>query len=43
MAATCIAIFLIPVTFALFERLSLRFSHKQKPLLAKAEQNGENL
>jgi HAE1 family hydrophobic/amphiphilic exporter-1 len=42
-AATCIAIFLIPVTFTLFERLSLRFSHKQKALPAEAEQKGENL
>jgi HAE1 family hydrophobic/amphiphilic exporter-1 len=43
LAATCIAIFLIPVTFTLFERLSLRFSHKQQALPAEAEQNGENL
>jgi HAE1 family hydrophobic/amphiphilic exporter-1 len=42
-AATCIAIFLIPVTFTLFERLSLRFGHKQKALPAEAEQKGENL
>jgi HAE1 family hydrophobic/amphiphilic exporter-1 len=42
-AATCIAIFLIPVTFTLFERLSLRFGHKQKALPAEAEQKGDNL
>jgi HAE1 family hydrophobic/amphiphilic exporter-1 len=42
-AATCIAIFLVPVTFTLFERLSLRFSKKQNALPAAAEQKGENL
>lgn len=43
MAATCIAIFLIPVTFTIFERLSLRFSHKQKTLPAESGQKGESL
>ena len=43
LSATCIAIFLIPVTFTLFERVSLRFGHKQKALPAEAEQKGENL
>jgi HAE1 family hydrophobic/amphiphilic exporter-1 len=43
LSATCIAIFLIPVTFTLFERLSLRFGHKQKALPAEAGQKGENL
>jgi HAE1 family hydrophobic/amphiphilic exporter-1 len=43
LAATCIAIFLIPVTFTIFEKLSLRFKHEQKALPAEAAQNGENL
>jgi HAE1 family hydrophobic/amphiphilic exporter-1 len=43
LAATCIAIFLIPVTYTIFENLSLRFSRKPKALPAEAEQNGENL
>ncbi len=42
-AATCIAIFLVPVTFTLFERLSLRFTKKQNALPAEAGQKGENL
>jgi HAE1 family hydrophobic/amphiphilic exporter-1 len=43
MAATCIAIFLIPVTFTLFERVSLRFMHKRAAFPAEAEQKGESL
>jgi hydrophobic/amphiphilic exporter-1 (mainly G- bacteria), HAE1 family len=42
LAATCIAIFLIPVTFTLFERLSLRFTRKHATLPAEAEQKGGN-
>jgi hydrophobic/amphiphilic exporter-1 (mainly G- bacteria), HAE1 family len=42
-AATCVAIFLIPVTFTLFERLSLRLSKKRDSILTKAEQTGEPL
>jgi HAE1 family hydrophobic/amphiphilic exporter-1 len=30
LTATCIAIFLIPVTYTLFEQLSLRFSKKHE-------------
>jgi HAE1 family hydrophobic/amphiphilic exporter-1 len=41
-AATCIAIFLVPVTFTLFERLSLRFTRKHLTLPAEAEQKGVN-
>ncbi len=41
-AATCIAIFLVPVTFTLFERLSLRFTRKHPTLPAEAEQKGGN-
>jgi len=44
LTATCVAIFLIPVTFTLFERLSLRFGRKHTALTsAVAEQKGENL
>jgi HAE1 family hydrophobic/amphiphilic exporter-1 len=43
LAATGIAIFLIPVTYTLFERLSERFGQKQKALPAEAEQKEENL
>jgi HAE1 family hydrophobic/amphiphilic exporter-1 len=43
LAATCIAIFLVPVTFTLFERLSLRFTHQQKALPTETEQKGKNL
>jgi hydrophobic/amphiphilic exporter-1 (mainly G- bacteria), HAE1 family len=42
-AATCIAIFLIPVTFTLFERFSLRFSKKPSAIPIAAEQTGEHL
>ncbi len=43
LAATGIAIFLIPVTYTLFERLSERFSKKHAALPAETEQKGENL
>ncbi len=45
LTATCIAIFLIPVTYTLFERLSLRFSRKPEalPAVATAEQKGGDL
>jgi HAE1 family hydrophobic/amphiphilic exporter-1 len=36
-AATCIAIFLIPVTFTLFERLSAHFTGRHKTLTAGLE------
>jgi len=42
-AATCIAVFLIPVTFTLFERLALRFGHKRDAPPAEIAQKGENL
>jgi HAE1 family hydrophobic/amphiphilic exporter-1 len=42
-AATCIAVFLIPVTFTLFERLSLKFGHKRDAPSVEIAQNGENL
>jgi len=41
LAATGIAIFLIPVTFTLFERFSLRFSKKRVVLPVGAEPKGE--
>jgi len=41
LAATCIAIFLIPVTFALFESLSLRFSKKHPEVLTEEEMEKE--
>jgi HAE1 family hydrophobic/amphiphilic exporter-1 len=41
-AATCIAIFLIPVTFTLFERLSLRLTRKRTVLSVKTKQKGES-
>jgi HAE1 family hydrophobic/amphiphilic exporter-1 len=37
LAATCIAIFLIPVTFTIFEKLSLRFGKKHKEVLTEEE------
>jgi HAE1 family hydrophobic/amphiphilic exporter-1 len=45
LTATCIAIFLIPVTYTLFERLSLRFSRKHEalPAVATVEQKGGGL
>jgi len=43
LAATCIAVFLIPVTYTLFERLSEHFGHKQKQIPAESEQKGETL
>jgi len=43
LAATLIAIFLIPVTYALFEGLSERFSKKHDALPAEPKQKGENL
>jgi HAE1 family hydrophobic/amphiphilic exporter-1 len=41
LAATSIAIFLIPVTFTIFERFSLHFRSKHKTLPEEAEQKGE--
>jgi HAE1 family hydrophobic/amphiphilic exporter-1 len=41
LTATCIAIFLIPVTYTLFEQLSLRFSKKQDDGPAVQEKKAE--
>ncbi len=43
LAATGIAIFLIPVTFTLFERLSERFGKRHDPPPVESERKGENL
>ncbi len=43
LTATGIAIFLIPVTYTLFERFSERFSRKPKALPQEAEQKGKEL
>jgi HAE1 family hydrophobic/amphiphilic exporter-1 len=43
LAATGIAVFLIPVTYTLFEELSERFSKKHDALPAETEQKGEAL
>jgi HAE1 family hydrophobic/amphiphilic exporter-1 len=43
LAATGIAIFLIPVTFTLFEKLSEHFGKKHGPPPVEPEQKGENL
>ncbi|MDR3727617.1 MAG: multidrug efflux RND transporter permease subunit [Terracidiphilus sp.] len=43
LAATGISIFLIPVTFTIFERLSLRFRSKHQSLPDDGEQKGEQL
>jgi hydrophobic/amphiphilic exporter-1 (mainly G- bacteria), HAE1 family len=43
LAATGIAIFLIPVTFTIFERFSLRFKSKHKAPSVEAELKGEQL